>query len=147
MLEDFTGTILLVSHDRYLIDRLATQMWELRGGRLNVFKGTYREFVLRQATGLQAAQAHRILLPQKPMVRDNSRDTKRRTETLTMVEERIREQEMAIQRLSRELEKAGRANNGNQKPVFEQMQKLSWQVAQAQAKLESLMSEWEKLVA
>jgi len=27
------------------------------------------------------------------------------------------------------------------------MEKLSWQVAQAQAKLESLMSEWERLVA
>ena len=147
VMENYTGTILLVSHDRYLINRLATQIWDLQDDRLHIFKGTYREYLLRQATGLQAAQAHQVLLPQKPMVRDNSRDTKRRTETLTMVEERIREQEMAIQRLSRELEKAGRANNGNQKPAFEQMQKLSWQVAQAQAKLESLMSEWEKLVA
>jgi len=36
MLEDtlraFPGTVLMVSHDRYLIDRLATQVWELRDG-------------------------------------------------------------------------------------------------------------------
>ena len=29
VLADFSGTILLVSHDRYLIDALATQIWEL----------------------------------------------------------------------------------------------------------------------
>ena len=49
VLEDFPGTILLVSHDRYLIDRLATQIWELRDSKLHVFKGTYREFVMRRA--------------------------------------------------------------------------------------------------
>jgi ATP-binding cassette subfamily F protein 3 len=32
VLEQFEGTILLVSHDRYLIDHLATQVWELREG-------------------------------------------------------------------------------------------------------------------
>ena len=49
VLESFSGTILLVSHDRYLIDRLATQIWELRDGKLDVFQGTYRQFILRQA--------------------------------------------------------------------------------------------------
>jgi ATP-binding cassette, subfamily F, member 3 len=29
ILSDFNGTILLVSHDRYLIDALATQIWEV----------------------------------------------------------------------------------------------------------------------
>jgi ATP-binding cassette subfamily F protein 3 len=45
VLEAFDGTILLVSHDRYLVDRLATQIWHLEGGDLRVFKGTYGEFV------------------------------------------------------------------------------------------------------
>jgi ATP-binding cassette, subfamily F, member 3 len=147
VLENFSGTILLVSHDRYLIDRLATQIWDLRDGKLHTFRGTYREFVLRQATGAQAAQAHKILMPSQPMVRDNSKETKRRTETLTMLEERIREQETAIQRLSRELEKVGRANATGEKRTFEQMEKIGWQVAQAQAKLENLMTEWERLAS
>jgi ATP-binding cassette subfamily F protein 3 len=50
VLESYPGTILLVSHDRYLIDRLATQVWELNGSKLNIFKGTYRDFVLRRVS-------------------------------------------------------------------------------------------------
>ena len=45
VLELFDGTILLVSHDRYLVSRLATQIWELRNGHLHLFAGTYDEFV------------------------------------------------------------------------------------------------------
>ena len=48
VLEQFDGTILLVSHDRYLIDRLATQIWSLEDGALSVFKGNYQEFLAAQ---------------------------------------------------------------------------------------------------
>jgi ATP-binding cassette subfamily F protein 3 len=46
-LESFHGTILLVSHDRYLVDRLATQIWAIEAGRLRVFRGRYSEFVAK----------------------------------------------------------------------------------------------------
>lgn len=45
VLDSFTGTILLVSHDRYLIDALATQIWAVQPGKLVVFKGPYKEYV------------------------------------------------------------------------------------------------------
>ena len=45
MLEAFNGTILLVSHDRYLIDALATQIWELTPGELNPYDGGYQLFL------------------------------------------------------------------------------------------------------
>ncbi|MBZ0288397.1 MAG: ATP-binding cassette domain-containing protein [Anaerolineae bacterium] len=44
-LEAFEGTILLVTHDRYLVDKLATQVWDLRDGHLHVFKGLYKEYL------------------------------------------------------------------------------------------------------
>jgi ATP-binding cassette, subfamily F, member 3 len=145
VLENFTGTILLVTHDRYLIDRLATQIWELRGGKLEIFRGSgepgavYREYILRHAARTGPAPARQVLLTPKPMVRDNSREAKRRSETLAQLEERIREQENTIQRLSGELQRAGNSQS------FERMNKISWQIAQAQAALERLMGEWEKL--
>ena len=44
VLENYNGTVLLVSHDRYLIDRLASQIWEIKGAKLHVFRGSYREY-------------------------------------------------------------------------------------------------------
>ena len=44
-LEGFAGTVLLVTHDRYLVDQVATQVWELRDGRLRATQGTYQEFL------------------------------------------------------------------------------------------------------
>lgn len=149
VLESYSGTILLVSHDRYLIDKLATQIWDLRDHQLHIFKGNYREYILRRAPVSGGTPARQILLTPKPMVRDNSRDTKRRVQALEMIEERIREKETAIQRLSRELQKVGTiqaAGNGKGKSSFEHLQHLSDQLAQAQAALDNLMSEWEKLV-
>jgi ATP-binding cassette subfamily F protein 3 len=45
VLENFEGTILLVSHDRYLVDRLATQIWNLENGHLQVYEGDYQSFL------------------------------------------------------------------------------------------------------
>ncbi len=45
MLEQFDGTILLISHDRYLVAQLATEIWDLRDGTLTIFDGNYAEFV------------------------------------------------------------------------------------------------------
>ena len=43
VLADFDGTIILVSHDRYLIDALGTQIWEIQkeSADLEVFQGAY----------------------------------------------------------------------------------------------------------
>ncbi|HEY9076572.1 MAG TPA: ABC-F family ATP-binding cassette domain-containing protein [Anaerolineaceae bacterium] len=139
VLDAFTGTILLVSHDRYLIDHLATQIWEIKDNKLVVFKGTYREYILRRSISSPSTPVHRIILSPKPLVRDNSKETRQRQQSLTQLEERIRHQEITIQRLSSELQRS----NGSQS--FERMHQISWEVAKAQAALESLMSEWEKL--
>ena len=50
VLAEFEGTILLVSHDRYLIDALATQIWQIdaENQKLQVFEGSYSEFKAAQ---------------------------------------------------------------------------------------------------
>jgi len=46
VLERFDGTILLVSHDRYLIDAIATQIWNIDpiNKQLELYKGTYTQY-------------------------------------------------------------------------------------------------------
>jgi ATPase subunit of ABC transporter with duplicated ATPase domains len=44
-LEEFTGSALIVSHDRYFLDRVATHMLVFHpGGNVQWFEGTYSEY-------------------------------------------------------------------------------------------------------
>jgi len=44
-LEDYGGTLILVSHDRYFVERLATKIIEIGHGEALVYPGTYTEFL------------------------------------------------------------------------------------------------------
>jgi ATP-binding cassette, subfamily F, member 3 len=48
-LDDFSGSIVFVSHDRAFIDRLATRVLDLRGGRALALEGNYTETAERRA--------------------------------------------------------------------------------------------------
>ena len=45
-LQEFSGTVVFVSHDRYFIDKLATRVIEVADGEVHVFPGNYEEYVL-----------------------------------------------------------------------------------------------------
>ena len=47
-LEHFTGTVVLVSHDRYFIDRLATKVIEVKDGAVRVYPGNYEDYLFRK---------------------------------------------------------------------------------------------------
>jgi ATP-binding cassette, subfamily F, member 3 len=50
-LEEYTGTVVFVSHDRYFIDRLATRVFEIEDGQLTVFPGNYEDYQWRKQGG------------------------------------------------------------------------------------------------
>lgn len=45
-LQQFDGTYVLVSHDRYFIQHTANKIWEIIDGKIHVFDGNYDEWVL-----------------------------------------------------------------------------------------------------
>src|SRR5438046_3219171 len=47
-LEKYTGTVVFVSHDRYFIDKLATRVFEVGDGRVEVFPGNYEDYLWRK---------------------------------------------------------------------------------------------------
>ena len=75
------------------------------------------------------------------MIRVDSREARKKAESLAKVEERIHEKESEVQRLYSAIQKA------SEKQDFMQAQRLSQQLAQAQSALEQNMAEWEKLAA
>jgi ATP-binding cassette subfamily F protein 3 len=43
-LADFEGTVLVISHDRYFLDRVADQIWALEAGILCEYEGNYSDY-------------------------------------------------------------------------------------------------------
>ena len=48
MMAGFRGAILLISHDRALLDRICTTIWELEDGKLRVFEGNYSQWTAQK---------------------------------------------------------------------------------------------------
>ena len=61
-LEDFGGTLILVSHDRYFIDKLATKVIEVGRGEAIVYPGGYEEYRWHKA---QLAQRSSVGTPNR----------------------------------------------------------------------------------
>jgi ATP-binding cassette subfamily F protein 3 len=160
VLDNYQGTILLVSHDRYLIDALATQIWEIdeAHGRLPVYKGTYSQYREWQRAERERAKvedeqalpktepAPRPALsrpapsrpaPSRPALSRISPDEKRRRNRLKSIEDQIAEIDLQLAVLSRQLE------NPPADPA--KVQKLGSDYVHLQAELDEKMKEWESL--
>ena len=48
-LSTFKGAILTVSHDRYFLDKLVTQIYEIENKKLSIFKGNYTKYKILKA--------------------------------------------------------------------------------------------------
>jgi ATP-binding cassette subfamily F protein 3 len=146
VLEQFTGTILLVSHDRYLVDRLATQIWDLRrDGRLHVFKGGYQEFLGergRKTTAVKqvVAKQREETKQQLSHVRKTDNQVKKRERSIAQMEEQIQQLEALLVKLAGDLQTAGTAGTADK------VQRLSKEYAAQQYQLEKLITEWERVV-
>jgi ATP-binding cassette subfamily F protein 3 len=55
-LSKYTGTVVFVSHDRYFIDKLATRVFEIGEGRVEVYPGNYEDYRWRKEGGAARLQ-------------------------------------------------------------------------------------------
>jgi ATP-binding cassette subfamily F protein 3 len=46
-LADFAGTVVVISHDRYFLDRVVDRIWELKDGQLREFEGGWSDYAER----------------------------------------------------------------------------------------------------
>jgi ATP-binding cassette subfamily F protein 3 len=154
VLADFPGTILLVSHDRYLIDALATQIWsvEAERGALEAFKGGWSEYAAwREAQGSRdTEQGARLpaaddrLQAKRPRQAASARRSTRDRESaarLSELEAGIAALEQRLTELARDLEDAGASAQ------VARVRDLGEAYAQVEAELSQRLAEWEALAA
>jgi ATP-binding cassette subfamily F protein 3 len=80
-LEDFGGTLIFVSHDRYFVDKLATKIIEIGGGSAFVYPGNYEEFLWSKSNReTQAAAGQPAAAAANREKRDGRRDERKPAE-------------------------------------------------------------------
>ncbi|MBN1642664.1 MAG: ABC-F family ATP-binding cassette domain-containing protein [Anaerolineae bacterium] len=139
-LRSFGGTVVMVSHDRYLVDALATQVWELREGRLHVYKGGYASYlVARELDAVGAAPVRQGNGARDDGVRGRLTDGARGERDLFVVEAEIEALERALDRTGGEMELAAGDAQWHRVRSLERVR------VELQNKLDALLVQWESL--
>jgi ATP-binding cassette, subfamily F, member 3 len=166
-LEDFGGTLIFVSHDRYFVDRLATKVVDIGHGQALLYPGNYEEFLWSRKQREAAAPVPTPVLkarpsrspadtaaatpvqPPPPSYDERKRqeaearktrkaaDTRRRR--IEELEARIAEREEAIKTIEASMSAPGFYEDRTAaKPLIDRHQALMWEVG-------DLMNQWEAL--
>jgi len=146
VLADFPGTILVVSHDRYLIDALATQIWAIDIGRLDLFEGDYSEYLAaREKARLEAveraaaANGAKAAGQRAPAATRHGLSARELERQIAGAEARISELEAELAELAASLERASTSGDAAR------VRSLGESYAQTETDLAAAMAEWEQL--
>jgi ATP-binding cassette subfamily F protein 3 len=167
-LEDFGGTLIFVSHDRYFVDKLATKVIDIGGGEALLYPGNYEEFLWsrkqqaavpalpskpslpsRAAQPVKAGSAAAAVQAPAPSYDDRKRldsEARRarkvvdaRRKRIDDLETRIADREQAIRDIESTMAAPGfYDNHESAKPIIDRHQALMWEVG-------DLMHQWEVL--
>ena len=153
----YTGTVVFVSHDRYFIDKLATRVFEIGDGKVEIYPGNYEDYLWRK----QGRAAVAVEIPESSTIspasssvpvngdhspaaeavepkgkRLNPIKRQQMEDRLHEVEEEIARAEAAIALCETEFQSFVSA---------EETQRQTQELANHKNALQSLMKEWEKL--
>jgi ATP-binding cassette, subfamily F, member 3 len=158
-LQKFTGTVVFVSHDRYFIDKLATRVFEIGDGRVEIFPGNYEDYLWRKqgkagaspdlsflgdGHGTSAVEAPPAAasepesVPEAEKKRVNPLKLKQMKERVGELEEEISRLEAIIIQAQTSLQKFVSAG---------ETQRQNNLLNRAKADLEERVAEWEELAA
>lgn len=159
-LQGFEGTILAISHDRYFLDKVAKRILVLDKGRLSSYEGNYSEYKtqIQKMTSsdkvLPSVEKEEQDKPQKDKlikdkvslvekIKEDVRAKDSAKENAYMQEKRLEEIETEISRLEATLKMYEvQLSAAAEQAEFE---RLSGEMAESQAKLDSLYEKWESL--
>ena len=138
----YDGTLFIVSHDRYLINKLADRIYYLEPEGVSETIGNYEDFLAQRKE--KAGEAEKSA-PQPVKVNDyklrkeKAAELRKTRAALARVEQETEKNDEAIQQLSRELENPDTASD------FARTMELSAELDRLNSRNEELLLEWEEL--
>ena len=160
-LMEYTGTVVFVSHDRYFIDKLATRVFEIGDGKVEVYPGNYEDYLWRKQGGsakqneairqqLAAAEPPRSQSPSNGNEAPASAESEPAAKLKRMNPIKRKKMEDRIHELEREISQAEYriANYEAQLQNYisaEESQRQSQELDQQKTTHAALLKEWEDL--
>ena len=140
---DFDGTLLFVSHDRYFINRVATQIVELSETGSTLYLGDYDYYLEKKAEQEALQEETEQASPDKPapandyqLQKENQKEQRRLARRLEQLEAQIEDLDSQISQLQEAMQATNDAGE-----LMESQQ----QIDQLSAAQEEAMLEWEEL--
>jgi len=143
-LQDYSGTVVFVSHDRYFIDRLANRIIEIENGLVTVFPGNYEDYLWRKQGGGPLPGVEKPLLAEAPPEPEAKVPEKRLNPIkLRQMQERRIAIEREVARLETQIAdcEAALANFVS----VEETRRTSELADACRSELTALLSEWEEV--
>lgn len=147
--QSYEGSLLCISHDRYFIQQIATDIWEIYQGQLLKYPGNYDYYLDKRdefRANLVASKADkpRVEKAIEAPVESKSQMTPLRERRET--EKRLNKLEKAIMALETEIEGLQtELNDPDLQQDYQKLETLSGRIGKKQRELDSLNSEWETL--
>ena len=134
-IDEYEGTLIFVSHDRYFVNKFATRVWELENGTIRDFPCGYAKY--RSIKEHEAVQ--RIQQPKKKEKTIRQTGSKELEKLVRRLEREIDAQEKKIAALDEMLVQAA--------TDYQELMRLTEEKEQEEANLEALMTQWEEASA
>ena len=152
-LREYDGTLLLISHDRFFLDKLVHRIFELKKQKLTEFEGNYTDYLHLRPTEDEVSFEVRKELKDKNVSR-KSHDQKRKeaearqaiSRKRNEIQTRISEIEQQIEKL--EMEKIHIESEMGKTETYQDAEKIiaiQARYKEINAQLKNLLAEWEKL--
>ncbi len=132
-IEEFEGTLLFVSHDRYFIEKFADRVWLLENGGIRDFACGYQKF--RSILEHEAAAKPQEVQAPKPKKEKPRGGTKDQDKLVRKLEREIEKQEQVVAEYDPKIEAAA--------ADYQELTRLLAEKEEAETLLMELMEQWE----
>lgn len=136
---DYEGTMLIVSHDRYFINKLAGRIIELTPNGVNEYLGNYDEYIEKKNSAQQPNNKH---LEERPKKVNDYKLKKERQSQLRKAKTRITKCESEIEAVEIEIEKI---NEEMTSADYDRLIELTANLEKKTNQRDALYEEWEQL--
>lgn len=129
-LKEYNGTIILVSHDRYLLNNVATKIIEVSQNKLNIYNGNYDYYINNKIENIKKSNQKISITKEKNIALYNEK------KKLSSIERKIEKIENEIRKLNIKL------NDNEISTDYIKLAKINDEIQEKNKELDSFMKEW-----